>query len=156
MLCATISLPVPLSPVTSTLASDRAIRSISCWSAVISGLLPMSRTKTLGVGVTAGTSSSLRGPLGNRRTPIGQVLPRRKNDGLLGVASGGHTRHAQRGGHRVFFQAERAPKPLAHDGHIGLRSAREQHADLAVGNRTRQISAAQTRPNFGHPALEQC
>src|SRR5262245_53165123 len=44
MLCATISLPQPLSPVTSTFASDRAMRSISSRRATMSGLWPISRT----------------------------------------------------------------------------------------------------------------
>ena len=41
---ATISLPTPLSPVISTLASDRATRSISCSSARTSALRPVSWT----------------------------------------------------------------------------------------------------------------
>src|SRR5678815_5477070 len=44
MLRATISLPTPLSPVMSTLASERATRSTSCCSAMISGLRPTSST----------------------------------------------------------------------------------------------------------------
>src|SRR5436190_18757387 len=52
MLCATISLPQPLSPVTSTLASERATRSISSRSATISGLWPISRTAVFVINVT--------------------------------------------------------------------------------------------------------
>src|SRR5262245_54593821 len=48
MLCATISLPLPLSPVTSTFASDRATRSISARRATMAGLWPKSRTWALG------------------------------------------------------------------------------------------------------------
>src|SRR5215475_7094497 len=47
MLCATISLPLPLSPVTSTFASDLATRSISARSAAMAGLWPSSRTLAL-------------------------------------------------------------------------------------------------------------
>src|SRR6476620_3169903 len=42
MAVATSSLPTPLSPVTRTFASDRAIRSISCISSMITALFPMS------------------------------------------------------------------------------------------------------------------
>jgi hypothetical protein len=42
MVRATISLPTPLSPVMSTLASERATRSISCCSATVAGLRPIS------------------------------------------------------------------------------------------------------------------
>ena len=42
MACATSSLPTPLSPVISTFASERAMRSISCASSPIAALLPIS------------------------------------------------------------------------------------------------------------------
>ena len=42
MACATSSLPTPLSPVMSTLASDRAMRSISCDSSAMTPLVPIS------------------------------------------------------------------------------------------------------------------
>src|SRR5688572_4376140 len=44
MLLATISLPTPLSPVISTLASERATRSTSCCKAAMAGLCPTSWT----------------------------------------------------------------------------------------------------------------
>src|SRR5689334_7617071 len=42
MALATSSLPTPLSPVISTLASDRAMRSISCDRSAMTELVPMS------------------------------------------------------------------------------------------------------------------
>src|SRR5262245_20104644 len=76
MLWATISLPLPLSPVTSTLASERATRSISSRSATMSGLWPISRA-ALFVDVIDDNPWPVRSsacePLDNVTMVVGQV-----------------------------------------------------------------------------------
>src|SRR5678815_1970251 len=75
MLCATISLPQPLSPVTSTLASERATRSISSRRATMSGLWPINRTVAFGDDVTFGPAgaSSPREAFDDVALIVGQI-----------------------------------------------------------------------------------
>ena len=131
MLWATISLPVPLSPVTSTFASERATRSISCRRPAISWLLPISRTALLGVELvlTRGISSSARRVSRTFETPAIDVFSRRAHDGfVVGTASlSAGTAHGCRA---AGFEAERLPEPGTYDRHIFARRAGQQHADF--------------------------
>src|SRR5262245_16444735 len=107
MLCATISLPLPLSPVTSTFASDLATRSISARKATMTGLWPSSRTLALDAAVKdAGPmDSSVRKAFDYQAMLLAKVDETRAN--FISIPA-----CAQRDGADFYFRGKRLPSKV--------------------------------------------